>query len=246
MASIKKIKTEFLRIKNLGFVPNEKSENNDSAIGATFEKYLGVKENNSKDADFQGWEIKTKKQFSKTATSLFSLKPSYPKGGDRYMLNKFGEPDEDFPNATNLNTSIYCNKEKQYYKNLFYKLKLGDDRITLIVKDKNKKLFDNNVYWLFSDIRKSAKKLRNTAIVNAEKKEVDGKSQFKYIEIKALINCNFDRLIEYFTSGLFYYEHRWSPDKTGDRKGKNHNHGGGFRIKKSSDFEKLFEHVIEL
>ena len=114
MASVKKIKIEFLRIKNLGFVPNEKSENDDSAIGATFEKYLGVKENNSKDADFQGWEIKTKKQFSKTATSLFSLKPSYPKGGDRYMLNKFGEPDEDFPNATNLNTSIYCNKEKQY------------------------------------------------------------------------------------------------------------------------------------
>jgi hypothetical protein len=28
MASVKKIKTEFLRIKNLGFVPNEKSENN--------------------------------------------------------------------------------------------------------------------------------------------------------------------------------------------------------------------------
>ena len=77
-------------------------------------------------------------------------------------------------------------------------------------------------------------------------KEYCALHNFKYIEIKALINCNFDRLIEYFSSGLFYYEHRWSPDKTGKRKGKNHNHGGGFRIKKSSDFEKLFEYVIEL
>jgi hypothetical protein len=74
MASIKKIKTEFLRIKNLGFVPNEKSENNDSAIGATFEKYLGVKENNSKDADFQGWEIKTKKTILKNCNKFVFTK----------------------------------------------------------------------------------------------------------------------------------------------------------------------------
>lgn len=53
-------------------------------------------------------------------------------------------------------------------------------------------------------------------------------------------------MLEFFKSGIIYYEHRWSPDKTGKKKGKDHNHGGGFRIKKSSDFEKLFETVINL
>ena len=246
MVSTEKIKTEFLKIKNLGFIPNVKSENNDGAIGNTFEKYLGVKENNLKDADFEDWEIKTKKQFSKTATTLFSLKPSYPPKGDRYMLDKFGEADEDFPNCKNLNTSIYCHKANQYYGNNFYQLELSDDKITLVVKDKNQTVFDKNVYWNFTDIKKSAKKLKNTVIITAEKKEINNKIHFKYIEIKALINFQFEKLIDSFKSGTIYYEHRWSPDKTGAKRGKDHNHGGGFRIKKSSEFEKLFKEVIKL
>lgn len=172
MVNTDKIKLEFLRIKNLGFIPNVKSENNDGAIGNTFEKYLGVKENNSKDADFEDWEIKTKQQFSKTATTLFSLKPSYPPKGDRYMLDKYGEIDEDFPNCKNLNTSIYCHKSNQYYKNHYYQLELSDDKITLLVKDKNQNIFDKSVYWNFFDIKKSAKKLKNTVIINAEKKRL--------------------------------------------------------------------------
>tara|TARA_X000000368_G_C22993934_1_gene695700 strand:+ start:52 stop:795 length:744 start_codon:yes stop_codon:yes gene_type:complete len=244
--SVEKVKLELNRIKLLGFVENVKSDDNDGAIGNTFEHYLGVKENNLKDADFEGWEIKTKKQYSKTATTLFSKKPSFPEKGDRYMLNKFGEADEDFPNCTNLNTTIYCNKIKQYYNNYFYQLELKEDQINLIVKDKNKKIFDNKVYWKFEHLIAGSKKLKNTIIVTAKKEIFKNKINFKYISFTALINFKFENLIDAFKNGRVVYEHRWSPDKTGDNKGKDHNHGGGFRVRRKEDLEKLFESKVEI
>ena len=48
-----KIKSEFLRIKELGYLPNVKSDTNDGGAGNTFEHHLGVKENNLRDADFE-------------------------------------------------------------------------------------------------------------------------------------------------------------------------------------------------
>ncbi len=243
---VEQVKSELKRIKSLGFVKNVKSDNNDGAIGNTCEQHLGVKENNLKDPDFEGWEIKTKKQYSKTATTLFSRKPSYPDKGDRYMLNKFGEKDEDFPNCTNLNTTVYCNKMKQYYNNYFYQMQLKEDQINLIVKNKKKKIFDNKVYWKFKDLIKGSRKLKNTIIVTAEKRIIKNKIHFKYINFTALFNFRFENLIDAFKKGSVVYERRWSPDKTGKNKGKDHNHGGGFRVKKKEDTEKLFEHKIDL
>ena len=80
--SVEKVKLELNRIKLLGFVENVKSDDNDGAIGNTFEHYLGVEENNLKDADFEGWEIKTKKQYSKTrslnsTTYMFNISKAY-------------------------------------------------------------------------------------------------------------------------------------------------------------------------
>ena len=75
-----KIKQEFLRIKALGYLANVKTDFNDGAAGNTFETHLGVKENNLKEADFDNFEVKTKKTYlkSKSPISLFTLKPTYP------------------------------------------------------------------------------------------------------------------------------------------------------------------------
>ena len=49
MENLEKIKLEFERIKNLGFIKSTRQNNRDGGIGNTFEDYLGVEENNLKD-----------------------------------------------------------------------------------------------------------------------------------------------------------------------------------------------------
>ena len=73
----KKIINEFNRIKELGFVKNTKPNHGDGTAGNTFETYLGVKENNLRDPDFEEFEVKTKKSLSGSWTTLFSKKPNH-------------------------------------------------------------------------------------------------------------------------------------------------------------------------
>ena len=92
-----KIISEFNRIKNLGFIKNTKKTHSDGTAGNTFETHLGVKENNLRDADFENFEVKTKKSLSGSWTTLFSKKPSHPKDGDSYMRQNWGIADNEYP-----------------------------------------------------------------------------------------------------------------------------------------------------
>ena len=110
-----KIKKEFSRIKDMGFLENVKSDINDGGAGNTFEYHLGVKENNLKDPDFEGFEVKTKKQFTHSAMSLFTKKPTSPDNGDNYMREQFGKPDTNYPNIKCLRTSLYAHRFSLVY-----------------------------------------------------------------------------------------------------------------------------------
>ena len=88
--NIDKIVSEFERIRDLGFLPNNRPNNKDGGIGNTFEDHLGVKENNLKDPDFIGFEVKSKRIFNESYLSLFSKSPSQPKGANRILKDRFG------------------------------------------------------------------------------------------------------------------------------------------------------------
>jgi hypothetical protein len=66
MIDISLLKNEFERISKLGFVKCTRPKNSDGGIGNTFEDYLGVKENNLKEPDFKGFEIKASLPQSQT------------------------------------------------------------------------------------------------------------------------------------------------------------------------------------
>lgn len=78
MKNIEKLKSEFYRIKNLNYVKNTRPKNKDGGIGNTFEDLLGVEENNKKEADFEGVEIKSQRYLNKSYISLFTKSPDYP------------------------------------------------------------------------------------------------------------------------------------------------------------------------
>ena len=252
---LEKIKKEFQRIKSLGFLENVKSDKNDGGAGNTFEHHLGVTENNLTDPDFEGFEIKTKKQFTHSAMSLFTKKPSSLEYGDQYMRQQFGLPDKNYPKVKCFRTSIYAHRFSKVYEK--YKIKLGvnkdEKKLYFEVYDLNEKLIDNKVYWTFDYIKSGSVKLNNMLIVNAGVKKMNGKDHFQFTDATALMNYKgFGNLINQIENGVIRYDNRlgvYGPDtKTKDGRslaGTPHNHGGGLRIA-PKEIKKLFETCLEL
>ena len=128
MADIERVKSEFQRIKSLGYILSVKpfADRNDGALGNTFETILGVRENNLKDADFEGWECKSQRQHTKSAASLFTCKPDFPEKGDEYMRENWGINDEEYPHIKVFRTSIYAHRWSVVYGRYKMKIQIDD------------------------------------------------------------------------------------------------------------------------
>ena len=91
MDSIQELTAKFLQIKEKGFVPNTRPNNQDGGIGNTLEDLLGIQENNLTQADFKDIEIKSQRLFSGSYITLFSKAPTHPKRANNYLRETFGE-----------------------------------------------------------------------------------------------------------------------------------------------------------
>ena len=122
MENIKKLKSEFYRIKSLNYVRNTRPKNKDGGIGNTFEDLLGVEENNKKEADFEGIEIKSQRYLNKSYISLFTKSPDFPNRANTYLREKYGEVrDIRHPEKKKLYASIFgdkYNRQNKMSKNL--------------------------------------------------------------------------------------------------------------------------------
>jgi len=247
---IKKIQSEFLRIKALGYLQNVKHDSNDGGAGNTFESHLGVQENNKKDPDFDGFEVKTKKYLkSKTPISLFTLKPTFPADGDNYMRQHWGVPDSRYKDVLCFRTTLRANRWSVVYKTFKCKIEVdrANERVYLVKADLQENILDRIVYWSFDDIKLGAKKLENLFLVDALVAEIDGKQNFHYVNATAFIeylgNVDFIELLE---QGLISYDNRLGVHGPGTPlEGRPHNHGGGFRISKKH-IDKLYRARVDI
>jgi len=249
------IRDEFIRIKSLGWLENTRSQSNDGAAGNLFEDQLGVKENNLTEADFEGWEIKTKKQMSKSWMSLYTKKPSDDRFTDSYMREKFGIPDERYPDVKCFRTSLYAHRFSLAYQKNMIKLNVNrnENKLEIHFCDLNEKIIDKNVYWTFEDLLGGAKKLKNMVVVIAEVKNENNIFYFKYTNATILMNYEGNKkLLDLLEQGFIRYDNRlgvYGPNtKTKDGKsleGKAHNHGGGLRID-PKNISLLYRDVLEI
>ena len=67
------LKQEFEKIKKMGYVKSTRS--GFTGIGKTFEDLIGKNEDTLETPDYHGIEIKTKKSYSKSYTTLFNATP---------------------------------------------------------------------------------------------------------------------------------------------------------------------------
>jgi hypothetical protein len=234
-----KIIKEFQKIKSKGFVVNSRPKNKDGGIGNTFEDHLKIIENNSKDPDFKGFEVKSKREFSQSFLSLFSKSPSYPKrGANKILRETFGEVREETDmGLKKLYASVYAHNWGLVYDK--YHMKLDIDKIneviSLHIKDMNGKIIHTDTHWTFDAIKKAAyKKFSKLFVVTAAVEKREKIDYYHYTKADVYLDLDFEKLISEIEKGSIRLDLRIGVNKSigGKNFGKTHDHGSGFRIKK--------------
>ena len=245
MLNSEKITREFKRIQSLGFIKSNRAHN--TGIGKTFEDYLGVRENNSKDSDFEGFEAKSQREMAKSPISLFTKVATSPTRANEYLKDTYGKPDSMFPHITVLHTTTSGDKFNTA-NNSQYAFKINVDeslrRLVLIVKDfKTDQILSDDIYWSFEDIQ--GEKLKNTFVVSAKTRKEDEDEYFHYTKARIYYDFSFDKMIEGIKMGYVKFEVRYGVYKSGSKMGKKHDHGNGFRVT-LRNLHYLFEHYVEV
>ena len=240
--SISKIKEHFHRIKKLGYVDCSRPLNKDGGIGNTYEDLVGVIENNKKEADYLGFEIKSKRQFNQSYISLFSKSPSYPKRANTFLKNNYGEiRDSNFPNNKKLYASVFANRYSIIYGK--YKMRLRVDKtnkiLFLIIQDLNEKVLDE-VYWTFENLEKASKKMKSLLLVLAEIKKENNSFKYHFNKAEIYHEFKFNNFLDQIEKGKIMFDIRIGVYNSGKKIGKTHDHGSGFRIK-YQNFNKLYK-----
>jgi hypothetical protein len=241
--SIKKFQKLFLKAKKRGYIESHRPHN--TGIGKTFEDICGIIENNFDKADFEGIEIKSHRKLSSSYITLFTKAPTYPKRVNRILRDSFGSFDHEHKTKV-LHTSFFYEKFNNHIAGYNYKLSLDEknEQIHMVVKNtKTGKLENLKIYWDYSDIKEIfSKKLESIAYIEADVKKAKGKEFFHFTHYTIITGITFDKFIKLLKEGRIMFDIRIGTYNSGKKKGKVHDHGSGFRIKKQdmlSQFTKL-------
>jgi len=242
MKNIDKLKKEFFRIKKIGFVECTITNNTDGGIGNTFEDLLGVAENNKKEADFKGFEVKSKRLFNNSYVSLFTKSPDNPKRANSYLRENFGEiRDENHSDKKKLYASVFGHRASTVYSK--YKMKLKVDtkskKLGLIINDlKDRNL--STVSWDFETLRKASSKMKDLFLVFADTKTVNKKNHYHFTAGEIYKDFDFDKFLKEIEKGGIMFDIRIGVYNSGKNYGKTHDHGSGFRAK-AQNFKNLYD-----
>ena len=246
-ADIALIKTKFLEIKSKGFIKCLRPNNKDGGIGNTFEDCLGVKENNKKHPDYEGFEVKSQRSLTSSYVSLFSKSPTFPPKANKYLKDTFGRGDSHFPELKSLHSSIFGHQWNTLYDTYQLILKVDNinQRLYLLVKDNLGLIVSDNVIWSFEDLNKAAQKLSSLIVVIAEIKNVNEEIFYHFNKATVYHNFVFNNFLNAIQNGDIMFDIRIGVYKTGKNIGKPHDHGSGFRVKRENVF-KLYEETLEI
>ncbi|HPM10253.1 MAG TPA: MvaI/BcnI family restriction endonuclease [Paludibacter sp.] len=223
----------FEDIRDRGWVQSHRSHN--TGIGKTFEDLAGITEDNSEGPDFEEFEVKAFRRESNSPITLFTLAPTFPKGANRYLKDKYGEYYPDSTTLKKLHTSMFADKKNNYLNK--YSFQLINDRdaekLKIGVYDYyTGLLIDDSVYYTYEKLKKKLfKKLINLFVVSAERRFNNGIEEFKFTNARIYTDPSFERFLDIIDDGRVQYDIRIGSYQSGDMYGKPHDHGSGFRLR---------------
>lgn len=226
----------FRKVRDMGFVKSHRTNN--TGIGKTLEDFMGVVENNQRDPDLFGYEIKSQRNLSTSFVTLFTKSPTSPEGANAIIKDEYGYIEEGKDsNQKKIHASIFATKVTNSEKSGHgFRLYVDKERrrIYLHVFDLNGHLIDDRIYYSFDVIEQSLMKINNLAYVSADIKHMPDGEYFNFR--RATLFSNFrglDFFLEEIIKGNIMYDIRIGSYKSGRNIGKAHDHGSGFRIGKN-------------
>jgi len=243
MITTEKIVAEFNRIKNLGFIKSNRLGN--TGIGKTFEDYLGVKENNLKDPDLEGFEVKSKRTLSNSLTTLITQSPTSPRGVNAILREKFGYEVEGL-NHKELRTTPNYGRYNNCKDSFGFKLEINEQCERLELHVKNLKTGNdemNNIYWSLDNLKDAVNaKLTNLFLVKALKRDLDDGEYFHYTEATVYFGGgDFDKFLSFIKDGKIKVDIRLGSYENGEP----HDHGTAFRIM-AKNLSELYCETVEI
>lgn len=221
-------------MKKRGWIPYSRTQKeSDGLLGNVLEDLIGISENNLKEPDYKGIEIKTHKVDGLAPLTLFNEKLTFPTNASSLIKNLYGIADAKSPEHKKLNTRIKMDGWNTHRAGYGYKLELKNDKLYIAIKSiENDEILRTNFYWKVDKIRQTAeKKIKNLAYITGSLDKVNKKVKFN--EISLFCDFNFDKFINSLKLGDSYFEFRMGVYGSGNKKGKAHDHGSAFRINPS-------------
>lgn len=231
--NLQEIIKKLLAIKKMGFVRTHRS--NDTGIGKTLEDLLGIEENNLRLPDVGEVELKAKRIDSQSMLTLATKSPE-PKGINKVIFEKYKYKDSD--GYYNLHSTVYGSRLNPQG----FKIKSNKGKLVLENRERI------NCYWpisMFHDVLVSKSNIILLVFAETKGERKTLNEQFHFVEaylLSDLDNNKFNRAIK---EDMLKIDIRIGVYRTGDNKGKYHDHGTGFRIHKR-DFLKLFNSYKQL
>lgn len=223
----------FHQVQAMGWVKSRRRNN--TGIGKTFEDYVGVIENNLDEPDLFGFEIKSHREESSSYVTLCTKAPTFPRRANAYLLNKFGSPSEENPIVKRLHTSMFADHKNTHMNT--YAFKLNNNRATQEVRIEvydlhTGELLDDTCGYPYSILERIfATKLKNLFYVSAERRYHGNEEEFNFTQAEIYLNPSFNNFLQLIDDGKIMYDIRMGSYQSGEKIGKPHDHGSGFRIK---------------
>lgn len=234
--NIRILTKKFQEIKDKGYIKSVRE--GPTGVGATFEKLLNKNEESFEIPDYYGIEIKTKRSYSKSYITLFNAVPT---GSTYYevkrLRDKYGYRDPKDKKLKQINNEIFANKMTKIGLWYYFKLKIDrvNQRIILLIYDRNQVLIDNSTYWDFDILKeKLIRKLQVLALIKAWPNRINKEEYFKYYKLNIYILKGFDEFIDLIDNGKIKILLKIGNYHDKKRYGQVNAHGVGFCIQEEN------------
>lgn len=238
------LKKEFERIKNMGYVKATRSGY--TGIGKTFEDLLGKKEDSLELLDYHGIEIKTKRGYSNSYTTLFGATPQGKKEFEiKRLRNTYGYPDTVYKSQKLLQNSVQANCSTLIGGRFLFKLVVDyeEQKVFLLITDKNMNFIEKKSYWTFEVLKeKLERKLQYMALVKTWPNTINDEEYYKYYDIDFYKLKSFKEFLKLIEDGTIRVTFKIGIFKKGRRAGEIHDRGTSFEIQEI-DMLKLFDKI---
>ncbi len=209
--NLEEFKQKFKKLRNKGFVPSLR--NGSTGIGYTFEKLLGLKENNLALPDIENIEIKAHRDNSNSLITLFTFNNKVWQIKPLEAIKKYGS------------------KDKDGRLGMYYTMSLTPNNAGLFLTINDREIFVQHISgeiiatWQLSNLAERFKqKIPALLFISAHTEERDGKEYFHFYRAQLMRETSPELLADLFKTGNLLVDLRLHEKETSAR-----NHGTGFR-----------------